>query len=67
MEPNTCPHCGKVLSDAQMVSLIGRYSSSKRTVHSGGRPRKSWPVTRQPIARAQVSSERQLVPFEEVE
>lgn len=38
-----CPHCHTRLTDAEMRSLIGRYTSSKRTRHGGGLKAKPTP------------------------
>lgn len=44
MAENVCPHCGKPLTDAQVISMIARYAASRRKTqtggHNGGRPPK---------------------------
>lgn len=36
MEPNACPHCGKILSDEQVTRAYKRLIAGKRKTKSGG-------------------------------
>jgi len=45
MEPNTCPHCQKILSDETVTRAYHRMQAGKRKTHGGGRkPKQDWAV-----------------------
>ena len=55
MEPNTCPHCGRILSDKDVLRLFGRYIASKKKTHAAGPGRPSGITPQHPRVTSQVS------------
>ena len=64
MEPNTCPHCGKILADSLVATFYKRLIAGMRRTRNGGR---NGGRPRQNLAPAtlQVSPPPQVIPRRE--